>query len=187
MLIVGATATWKRATLAVVALVAFVLASPVMAGIVAGKPKLVVLNVQLTGDQGGPQFAAEHTARLKKESEILRQQLADSGLFQVVDTTPARTLITRLESQQAYWHECNGCDLEVGKQLGADQVLVTWVDRVSNLILSLTYELHGVANGRILGRKSYDFRGDNDTAWTHAITYMVRDLKETRKTQGNAR
>ena len=55
---------------------------------------------------------------------------------------------------------------------------MTWVDRVSNLILSLTYEFHGVADGQIIGRKSYNFRGDNDAAWTHTITFMVRDLKE---------
>ena len=61
------------------------------------------------------------------------------------------------------------CDLQVGRQLGADQVLVTWVDRVSNLILSLTYEFHDVASGQIVGRSSYDFRGDNDAAWTHTI------------------
>jgi len=164
-----------------------VLAHPVLGAEPDSKPKLVVLHIQLTGDQGGPEFAAEHAVRLKKESEILRRQLADSGLYQVVDTTPAQELITRLQSQQAYWHDCNGCDLEVGKQLGADQVLVTWVDRVSGLILSLTYEFHGVANGQLLGRKSYDFRGDNDTAWTHAITYMVRDLKNAKTTENGAK
>jgi hypothetical protein len=49
---------------------------------------------------------------------------------------------------------------------------------VSGLILSLTYEFHDVTSGQIVGRKSYDFRGDNDAAWTHAISYMVRDLQE---------
>jgi len=151
-----------------------------------GKPKLVVLDIELTGDLGGPDLVAEHAARLQKESDILRQRLADSGLYRIVDTQPAQQLINYLKSQQAYWHTCNGCDLEVGKQLGADQVLVTWVDRVSGLILSLTYEFHGVANGQILGRKSYDFRGDNDAAWTHAISYMVRDLKQTKGAQDSA-
>ena len=168
-----------RATLAAMAWVVLVLPSSRAVAAEPNKPKLVVLDIELTGDLGGPQLAAEHAARLKKESDILRQQLANSGLYQVVDTTPAQPLISRLKSQQLYWYDCNGCDLKVGKQLGADQVLVTWVDRVSGLILSLTYELHGVANGQILGRKSYDFRGDNDTAWTHAISYMVRNLKET--------
>ena len=143
--------------------------------------KLVVLDIELTGDLGGPQFTAEHAARLEKESAILRRELQNDGQFEVLDNTPALPLINRLKSQQAYWHDCNGCDLQVGRQLGADLVLVTWVDRVSNLILSLTYEFHDVASGQIVGRKSYDFRGDNDAAWTHAITFMVRDLKETQQ------
>ena len=145
----------------------------------AQPPRLAVLDIELTGDLGGPQLSAEHAARLRMESDKLRQELQLSGLYRVVDTSTAQALITRLNSQYAYLHDCNGCDLEIGKQLAADQVLVTWVDRVSGLILSLTYEFHDVASGQIVGRKSYDFRGDNDSAWTHAVTYMVRDLKET--------
>jgi len=84
-----------------------------------------------------------------------------------------------LKSQYLYLHDCNGCDLDLGRKLGADQVLVAWVNRVSGLILSLTYEIHDVASGQIIARKSFDFRGDNDTSWTHAIDYMVRDLVES--------
>jgi Protein of unknown function (DUF2380) len=148
----------------------------------ARQPRLAVLNIELTGDLGGPQFSAEHAARLQKESDELRHELELSGLYRIVDTSPAQPLITRLAAQQAYLHDCNGCDLEIGKQLGADQVLVTWVDRVSGLILSLTYEFHDVASGQIVARKSYDFRGDNDAAWTHAIRRMVLDLKESSAT-----
>jgi Protein of unknown function (DUF2380) len=145
----------------------------------ARAPRLVVLNIELTGDLGGPQFAAEHAARLRMESDKLRRELQLSGLYRVLDTSPAQELITQLANQYAYLHDCNGCDLQIGKQLGADEVLVTWVDRVSGLILTLTYEFHDVKSGQIVGRKSYDFRGDNDSAWTHAVTYMVRDLQET--------
>ena len=154
-------------------------AAAVDAGPVRAKPKLVILDIELTGDLGGPQFAAEHEARLRLESDTLRQQLQQSGLYTIIDAAPALPLIAQLKSQQSYLHDCNGCDLEIGKQLGADQVLVTWVDRVSGLILSLTYEFHDVATSQIVGRKSYDFRGDNDSSWTHAVKYMVRDLKDT--------
>jgi hypothetical protein len=143
------------------------------------QPKLVVLDIELTGDLGGPQLTGEHQTRLRMESGQLREQLRQSGLYTLVDTAPAQDLISTLASQQAYLHDCNGCDLDIGRRLGADQVLVTWVNRVSGLILTLTYEFHDVASGQIVGRKSYDFRGDNDSAWTHAIKYMVRDLKET--------
>jgi hypothetical protein len=174
----------KRQTLSLYFLLAacFAVTTSVGSSEAARPPRLVVLNIELTGDLGGPQFAAEHAARLRMESDKLRHELQLSGLYGVMDTSPAQALITRLANQYAYLHDCNGCDLQIGKQLGADQVLVTWVDRVSGLILSLTYEFHDVNSSQIVGRKSYDFRGDNDSAWTHAVTYMVRDLKETAAT-----
>jgi uncharacterized protein DUF2380 len=142
-------------------------------------PKLVVLDVELTGDLGGPEFAAEHQARLNLASTRLRESLARTGLYQIVDNSPAQKTVDELKSQYRYLHDCNGCDLDLGKQLGADKVLVAWVDRVSGLILSFTYEIHDVATGQISARKSFGFRGDNDNSWTHAIDYMVRDLAES--------
>jgi hypothetical protein len=163
-----------RAAMCLVAL----FATGTMAAAAPPPPRLVVLDIELTGDPGGPELRAEHEARLRMASARLRQELARSGLFRVSDTAPAQALIDKLKSQQLYLHDCNGCDLEIGRQLGADKVLVAWVNRVSGLILKLTYEIHDVATGQIADRKSYDFRGDNDAAWTHAIDYMVRDLKE---------
>ena len=156
-----------------------VLGLVVMAAAARAAPpvKLAVLDIELSGDLGGPELQAEHEKRLRMASERLRRELQASGLYQVVDTAPAQALIDKLRSQHLYLHDCNGCDLEIGRQLGADEVLVSWVNRVSGLILTLTYEIHDVMTAQIVDRKSYDFRGDNDAAWNHAIDYMVRDLK----------
>jgi PQQ-dependent catabolism-associated CXXCW motif protein len=143
-------------------------------------PALAVLDLELTGDLGGPEFEAEHAERLKTMSARLRQDLERTGLYRIPDNSAAQGLIDTLKSQQAYLHDCNGCDLDVGRSLHTDQVLVAWVDRVSGLILSLTYEVHDVQTGQIAARKSFDFRGDNDNAWNHAIDYMVRDLAKNK-------
>lgn len=140
----------------------------------------MVLDVEITGDLGGPELATEHEARLKVATAKLHESLSRTGLYRLVDTAPAQATIDQLKSQHRYLHDCSGCDLDVGRQLGADQVLVAWVYRVSGLILTLTYEIHDVASGQIVARKSFDFRGDNDTAWTRAIDYLARDLKESR-------
>ena len=145
--------------------------------------QLVVLDVEITGDLGGPELAAEHESRLKVANAKLRDSLSRSGLYRLVDTASAQDTIDQLKSRYRYLHDCNGCDLDIGRQLGANQVLVAWVNRVSALILTLTYEIHDVGTSQIVARKSFDFRGDNDAAWTHAIDYMVRDLKESRSPQ----
>ena len=144
----------------------------------AAPSKLLVLDVELTGDDGGPELAREHQARLTLVSTRLRESLAKTGLYQLVDSTPAQKTLDELKSRYRYLHDCNGCDLDLGRELNADKVLVAWVNRVSLLILSVTYEIHDVATGQISARKSFGFRGDNDTGWTHAIEYMVRDLEE---------
>ena len=140
--------------------------------------KLLVLDVELSGDLGGPEFAAQHQARLNLATSTLTDRLAHTGRYQLVDSTAAQSTIDEAKSHYRYLHDCNGCDLDIGRQLGADQVLVVWVNRVSALILSLTYEIHDVASGQIAARKSFSFRGDNDASWTRAIDYMVRDLDE---------
>jgi PQQ-dependent catabolism-associated CXXCW motif protein len=142
-----------------------------------GLPALMVLDLELSGDLGGPEFTAEHEARLKAESLRLRQDLAATGMYRLLDNAAVQPEIDRLRLQQAYLHDCNGCDLDLGRQLHADLALVAWVDRVSGLILTLTFEMHDVKTGQITARKSYDFRGDSDNAWNHAIDYMVRDMK----------
>jgi PQQ-dependent catabolism-associated CXXCW motif protein len=139
-------------------------------------PALAVLDLELTGDLGGPELADEHAARLKTMSARLREDLERTGMYRIIDNSAAQGMIDTLRSQQAYLHDCNGCDLDVGRSLHADLVLVAWVDRVSGLILSLTYEIHDVQTAQIAARKSFDFRGDNNNAWNHAIDYMVRDL-----------
>lgn len=144
----------------------------------AHRPRLVVLDVELTGDLGGPELVAQHDARMAMASALLRENISRTGLYSVVDPSPAQDLISQFESQYRYLHDCNGCDLDVGRRLEADQVLVAWVNRVSVLILTLTYEIHDVATGEITASKTFGFRGDNDVAWTRAIEYMVRDQQQ---------
>ncbi len=136
-----------------------------------------VLDFELTGDVGGSGFEAGHRQRLQMASARLRDELGRSHLYNIVDNAPATALIERLSSEQ-HLHHCNGCELDIAKQLNADQVLVPWVYRVSNLVLTMHVAIRDVATGRTIMKKALDFRGDNDTGWTRAIAYLIRDMKE---------
>lgn len=142
------------------------------------KTKLLVLDLELVGDLSDTSLASEHEERMRSVSNLLRQELSKLPAYEIVDQTPAKAHIESLRAVQ-YLYKCNGCEIDVAVELGADQVLVAWVHRVSQLILSLTYEIREVPSGRALKRKSFDFRGDNDTGWSRAVTYMVNDLAES--------
>ncbi|NLG77447.1 MAG: DUF3280 domain-containing protein [Xanthomonadaceae bacterium] len=139
------------------------------------KVRLLVLDLEIIGDLSDPGLAEVHAVRLRKVSEQLRSELAQIPTYEIVDAAPAAELIERLRGTQ-YLHKCNGCEIDIAVELDADQVMVAWIHRVSQLILSLTYEIREVPSGRPLRRKSFDFRGDNDAGWSRAVSYMARDL-----------
>jgi hypothetical protein len=142
--------------------------------------ELLVLDLELVGDLTDPALASAHEERIRQVSNLLRQELAQLPAYEVVDSSPAQEHIERLRATQ-YLHKCNGCEIDVALELGAEQVLVAWVHRVSQLILSITYEIREVPSGRPVKRKAFDFRGDNDTGWSRAVTYMVKDLAQSQK------
>lgn len=140
-----------------------------------GPVRLLVLDIELVGDLSDPNSEASHASRLTMASERLRAELARDPRFEIVDAAPARERIDTLRAVQ-YLHKCNGCEVDIAIELDADQVLVAWVYRVSQLILTLNYEVRAVPSAEMLRRKAFDFRGDNDQSWARAVSYMVKDL-----------
>lgn len=141
--------------------------------------RLVVLDFELAGDLGGSNFEAARIQRTRMASAKLRYALRHSHLYNVVDNTPATTLIEELSSQQ-HLHQCNGCEFDIAKRLNAELVLVPWVFRMSNLVLTMHVEIRDVATGRTIMKKALDFRGDNDTTWIRAIEYLIRYMRDRR-------
>jgi hypothetical protein len=48
------------------------------------------------------------------------EPLMRTGLYQVLDNDPARSVIEKKTSQHVYLYDCNGRDLDIGKQLSSD-------------------------------------------------------------------
>jgi hypothetical protein len=147
----------------------------------AAAPAVAVLDFEIEDDtlaQGGVSDTAAHQRRLELAADLLRRGLAEGGAFDVVDPAPARDLIDRTRALQAL-HACNGCELEIGRALGADLVLVGWVQKVSNLILNVNAGVRDVGSGRILLIRSVDMRGDNDSSWRRAARRLAQEVRET--------
>lgn len=125
---------------------------------------------------------AAQKARLGMISELLRAQFAEHHLYAVLDNAPATALITDLQSRFDL-HDCNGCDVDIGRALHADRVMTAWVQKVSNLILNINIQIRDVRSGLIMLNKSVDIRGNTDDSWRRGILYMVRSMVE--KNQAN--
>lgn len=139
----------------------------------------LVLDIEVYGDRGGPEYEARHATRAPAASDALRARLQEAGLFAVLSDNNVVASVREKQKEQ-YLHRCNGCELDLGRSVGADVVVVPWIFRVSNLILTLHCEVRDVRTGAVLFKRGLDFRGDNDRAWDRAIQYLVGELRESR-------
>ncbi|HKB82053.1 MAG TPA: DUF3280 domain-containing protein [Burkholderiales bacterium] len=118
--------------------------------------------------------------RLALISDTLRQEFDRRGLYRTVDNNAAAKLIADQKARQEL-RNCNGCELDIGRALGADVVVLAWVQKVSNLILNINIEVKDVASGETLYTKSVDLRSNSDKSWLRGIRYMVDSIEEKKQ------
>ena len=111
----------------------------------------------------------EEMARLQRLDQQLREGLR--GHFNLVDVAPVRDRLARVESIRG----CNGCELDMARQLGAQQVAYGWVQKVSNLILNVNLVVEDAATGATLRADSVDIRGNTDESWTRGLRYLLNE------------
>ena len=143
---------------------------------------IVMLDFELIDETLDRTSDAAQQQRLRMISDALRREFIERGFYTVLDNKPQQALIDDL-GQRYKIYDCNGCDVDIGRALGADRVMTAWVQKVSNLILNINIQIRDVKSELILLNKSVDIRGNTDTSWLRGIRYMARSMEE--KGQGN--
>jgi hypothetical protein len=113
----------------------------------------------------------EETARIQHMTEGLKQALEKSGQYRLVDLASVRKQIDGVKDI----HDCNGCEVELAKQAGAQVAVVAWAQKVSNLILNLNVRIEDVATGETLRGGSVDIRGNTDQSWDRGLKYLLEE------------
>jgi hypothetical protein len=142
---------------------------------------IVVLEFDLLDDHENPLTKAAQEKRLHDARLQLQDELAERKLYRVLDPSPAENLQRQLRAQQAYMHRCDDCAAQIGRLLGADLVMQTWVQKVSELILNLNVQVYDVQAQKVILSKSVDLRGNDDVSWTRAVRFLMRDFAEKRE------
>ena len=123
------------------------------------------------------QARRETDRRLVLITSELAQEFARRDMYQVVDPSPAAQLIEKLKASYEL-RACNGCEIDIGKALGADRVALCWVQKVSNLILNINISVQSVPTGETVYAKSVDIRGNTDEAWLRGVRRLVDNIQE---------
>src|SRR3989442_14999063 len=147
----------------------------------AAEPKsLALVDCELIDDMRP--FAAEQ-ARREVDQRIalitaeLAKELEGRGMYRVLDRAPAAKLIERFRASYEL-RACNGCEIDIGKALGAERIALCWVQKVSNLILNINVEVRSVATGQTVYVKSVDIRGNTDETWLRGVRRLVENIQE---------
>jgi hypothetical protein len=139
-----------------------------------------VMQLELIDDMSAyedPAVIDAENRRITLASDALRNELDQRGLYRVVDNRPAAELIANLKARQNL-RDCNGCEIDIGKALGADVIVIGWVQKVSNLILNINLQIKDVHSGEMLYAKSVDLRSNTDDSWRRGVRYLVTSMAE---------
>ena len=128
--------------------------------------KAVVFDLEPAGEP----FSRNIQNRLKSESDLIRKLLTDKG-FTVVDTAPQAKKI----ADKSPLSQCNGCDQDIAKALGADIEVTTAVQPASSVIFNISGSVKDVKTNRVLREGVVDIRGEGEDVWAHGIKFLVKE------------
>jgi len=147
----------------------------------AAQPKLLALmDFELIDEMrafASEQARREVDRRVAMITTELAKELESRGMYRVLDRAPAAQLIERLKASYEL-RACNGCEIDIGRALGAERIALCWVQKVSNLILNINIEVRSVATGETVYAKSVDIRGNTDEAWLRGVRRLVDNIQE---------
>ncbi|MGI9421345.1 MAG: DUF3280 domain-containing protein [Geminicoccaceae bacterium] len=138
-----------------------------------GKIGLAVFGFELIDSSLQGDLEGQHEddlARLAMIEADLKRMLVESGRYEMVEVES----VTDAVEAAGYLHSCNGCEAKIAVELGADQALIGWVQKVSNLILNLNVGMRDVESQRKVFAASVDIRGNTDESWRHGIRYLIK-------------
>jgi hypothetical protein len=127
-----------------------------------------LVDTSLEGSVSGSR--EDEARRLGAVSDKLRELLAAAGVA-AADLAPVRDRLQRASPLRT----CNGCELDLARQLGTDLVVTGVVQKVSNLILSFNVVIRDARTGAVVRTGSTDIRGNTEETWLRGLSYLVRN------------
>ena len=146
-------------------------AGPVRQGRAQGEPPvLAVAEIQYSDTSGEViDQSADHFRRLREFEAALRTDLAASGKVRngVLDCPPNACSVGDIGADQL---------LDKAQTAGAAYLLISSFHKVSTLVQWAKVDIVEVKTRNVVFNRLVTFRGDNDKAWRHAETFIVREI-----------
>lgn len=106
--------------------------------------------------------------RLAMLSDRLRHALDASERYEVVDDAAVRD-----KAHSSNLQACGGCDRTMAAEMGADVSVTGLVNKISNLILSISISVRDVGSGRFIESYNVDIRSNSDESWSRGLDWLL--------------
>ena len=142
--------------------------------------KLAFFDVELADYSAGGPLAgqsAEETTRINLTSARIRELLKQTGRYELVDISAEHPGISPADAEPLRMHylrDCNGCEADIGRALGADQTFLAFFKKVSRMEGGLEFHIRDAKTGAFVKRAQADWRGSTDESWTRAVTWLFK-------------
>jgi uncharacterized protein DUF2380 len=133
-------------------------------------PVVAVAEIQYVDTSGEvADQSADHFRRLREFEASLRTDLAAGGKIRIValDCPANACSVGDIEPDQL---------LGKAQAAGAEYLLISSFHKVSTLVQWAKVDLVELKSRNVVFNRLVTFRGDNDTAWRHAETFIVRQI-----------
>jgi hypothetical protein len=133
-------------------------------------PALAVSEIQYVDTSGEVNDqSADHVRRLREFEASLRTDLAAGGKIRNVtlDCPPNACSVGEIDIAQL---------VDKAQAAGAAYLLVSRFHKVSTLVQWAKFDIVDVKTRNVVFNRLVTFRGDNDTAWRHAESFIVREI-----------
>jgi hypothetical protein len=118
-----------------------------------------------------PQYNPEDLRRVKLVADELKRLMAADGKYEVVDLS-SRDMEVQAASP---FDQCNGCEVPIAKEAGADLAVTGFVDKVSIALINLAIIARNTKTGALEKTMSASINGDTDELWLHGVRYLWKN------------
>jgi hypothetical protein len=141
------------------------------AGAASPPISLAVFDFELEDFSASPEgTASADTAQLAKVNDAVRQLLAQSGRYELIDIGAADAPAAKTHTLR----DCNGCDADIALKLGAEQSLVGVVSRISRTEYVVKFHVRDAKTGAVVAKGDSGLRMGADYSWSRGAASLLK-------------
>jgi hypothetical protein len=113
----------------------------------------------------------DESSFLAQSTEEAKQQLLQSGRYNVIDTAGADIAAAKGQGLR----NCNGCEAPIAMQLGADQALIGVVTKISMTEYVVQLQVRDAQSGEVVSKYSTGLRMGANYSWSRGVRSLMKN------------